>query len=213
MKVRIQKKGKERWDFALDEAPVSFANALRRIMVSEIPVLAIDVVDVHENSSAVFDELVAQRLGLIPLSFDPSKFNQVAECKCEGKGCSLCQVVFALEKKGPAMVHSSDLKSSNKAVEPTDAGFLLLELLPNQSIKLEATARLGTGKEHAKFQAANAVFENVPEDQEDKVNTSPDKFLFHVETISGLEPGYIVQKAAEILEEKAKEFKKEAADL
>ena len=105
------------------------------------------------------------------------------------------------------------MKSSNKEVKPTDPGFLLLELLEGHRIKLEATARLGRGKEHAKFQAANAAYQNSPELTGEKVNTAPEKFLFRVESISGLSPEDIVTKAGEILEEKAKEFKKAVADL
>lgn len=213
MHIKMKKKGKEKMDFVLEGVSIPFANALRRIMVSEIPVLAVDWIDVEDNTSAMFDEMVAQRLSLIPLEFDPSKMSNPDECKCGGKGCTSCQVVFALEKEGPGMVTSKDLKSANKAVKPTNPGFPLVELLKGQRLKLEATARLGLGKHHAKFQAANAVFENHPEIKGEDVNTAPDSFLFHVESISGLTTDYIVSKAAEILEEKAKIFKKEATKL
>ena len=213
MKVRIAKKRKEKLEFILEEASTPFANALRRIMMVEVPVLAIDRITVTENSSPLFDEMLAQRLGLIPLLFDPDKFNFRDQCKCDGKTCPSCQVVFALEKKGPGIAYSGDLKSSNPSVKPTDPGFPVVELLDGQKVTLEATARLGTGKEHARFQAANAVFENHPQAKEEEINTKPDKFLFRVESISGLAPEDIVSKAAEILEEKARAFKKEAADL
>jgi DNA-directed RNA polymerase subunit D len=213
MKVKITKKGKDRIEFILEGASVPFANALRRTMISGVPVLAIEWVDITENSSAVFDEIIAQRLGLIPLVFDPSKFNFQEDCKCRGKGCPLCQVVFALEKQGPGTVYSGDMKSSNRGVKPSDPRFPIAELLGNQKIKLEAVARLGTGKEHAKFQAANAAFQNYPEFRGKDINTQPDKFLFSVESVSGLQASYIISRAGEILEEKAKEFKKEASKL
>jgi len=213
MNIRVLKKGKLKWQFVLGGASIAFANALRRIMISEIPVLSIDWLEIHDNTSSVFDEMIAQRLGLIPLVFDPSKFNLTDECKCKNKGCPSCQVVFALEKTGAGIVYSKDMKSSNKTVKPTDPGFMLLELLGDQKVKLEAIARLGTGKEHAKFQAANAVYQNYPERVGEKMNENPEKFLFTVETISGLSPEYIVNKAAEILESKAKDFKKEATKL
>ena len=214
MDVKIVRKKKDRMEFTLEGTSIPFANALRRIMVSEIPVMAIDYLDISDNTSALFDEIIAQRLGLIPLEFDPSKFNFREECKCKGEGCTACTVVFAIEKEGPAMVTSGDMKSSNKGVSPIDPNFPIVELLKKgQRVKLEATARLGKGKEHAKFQAANAVFQNQPEMKGDKVNTEPEKFLFKIESISGLEAEFIVGKAAEILEEKAKEFLKEAKEL
>lgn len=213
MKIRILKRGKDKWQFSLEGATIPFANALRRIMISEVPVMAIDWLEIHDNTSPVFDEMVAQRLGLIPLEFDPTAFNFQDDCKCSGKGCPSCQVVFALEKQGPGLVYSKDLKSSNKAVRPTDPGFVILELLPNQRVKLEAVTRLGTGKEHAKFQASNTVFQNQPEMKGDQINTTPEKFLFTVESISGLSPDHIIATAAQLLETKTKEFKKEATKL
>lgn len=213
MKVNITKKRKEKMEFVLKEVSVSFANALRRIMISEIPVLAIDWLEIRENTSPIFDEMIAQRMGLLPLSFDPTKFNRQEDCKCKGKGCHSCQVMFALEKKGPSVVYSGDLKSSNKAVKPAHPGFPLVELLKGHRLKLEAVARLGIGKEHAKFQAANAAYENYPEFKGKEINTNPTGFLFRIESISSLPTTYIVSRAGEILEDKAKTFKKEAAKL
>ncbi|MBL7160390.1 MAG: DNA-directed RNA polymerase subunit D [Candidatus Aenigmarchaeota archaeon] len=213
MIIKMKKKGKDRMDFVLEGVSIPFANALRRVMVSEIPVLAVEWVDINDNTSPIFDEIIAHRLGLLPLVFDPAKFKFQEDCSCKEKGCPSCQVTFVLEKKGPCMVTSGDLKSSNKDVKPTDKGFIIAELLQNQFISLEATAKLGTGKDHAKFQAANTSYQNQPEMKGGEVNTKPESFLFHVETISGLTPQYIAEKAGEILAEKAAAFKKEAAKL
>lgn len=213
MKVKILKKKKNKMEFVLEGATISFANALRRVMISEVPTLAIEWVTIKSNSSSMFDELLAQRLGMLPLLFDPAKFNFQSDCKCKKKGCPLCQVTFVLERKGPCIAYSGDLKSSNKAVKPTDPGFPLIDLLDNHEIKFEATACLGIGKEHAKFQAANAAFQNYPEMNGKEINKDPKAFLFKIESISGLPTDYIVSTAAEVLEGKAKEFKKEAAKL
>jgi len=258
MKVSLIEKKGIKVSFLLNGATPAFANALRRIMVSEVPTMAIDTVDFLENSSALFDEMVAHRLGMLPISFDPSKFNSGKSCKCGGKGCSLCQAVFVIEKTGPGMVYSGDMKSSGKEVRPTSPDFPIVELLAGQKIKLEATASLGIGKEHAKWQAANASYQYYPElvvkdmkearkclracpkglikikgtklvisDPEKcdlckacmegcrgiEVKGDPTRFIFRVESISGLKPEYIVAKAAEILEEKAEGFKKELKKL
>ncbi len=209
MKIRMIRKRGDRIEFTAEGVTPAFANALRRIMISEIPVLAIEWIDIHNNDSVLFDEVIAHRLGLIPIKFDPKKFNFTEDCVCGGKGCPSCQAVFILDKKGPCMVYSSDLKSSNRDVKPTDKRFLIVELLEKQSIKLEAVSRLGLGIDHAKFQAANAAYKYQPESP----TKNPNKFLFRTETISGLRPDYIVSKAAEILKEKAEEFKKELNKL
>lgn len=259
MKVEVVEKKKEKLVFILDQVTPAFANALRRIMISEVPTLAIEWVDFHENGSALFDEIIAHRLGMIPLIFDPEKMNFREKCKCGGSGCSLCQVVFVIDKKGPGMVYSKDMKSSNPEVKPISPDFPIVELLDNQSLRLEAVAVLGTGKDHIKWQAANVGYQYYPEIRvkgscdfkkiqkkcpkgllevkggklvisdpvkcdlcractegfEDCVEVvgNPNKFIFRVESVSGLKPEYIVKKASQILREKAEEFKKEVNQL
>ncbi len=47
--------------------PLSYANTLRRIIISEVPTIAIEFVNTKENTSPVHDEYLGHRLGLIPL--------------------------------------------------------------------------------------------------------------------------------------------------
>lgn len=53
--------------FSLIGVDASIANAFRRILLAEVPTLAIEFVYVHNNTSLVQDEVLAQRLGLVPL--------------------------------------------------------------------------------------------------------------------------------------------------
>lgn len=157
MHIKILENDERSMKFIL-ESDVAFANALRRIAMNEVPTMAIEFVDFYENSSGLFDEVIAHRLGSIPLVF-PDRYNLKDECRCT-RGCSNCQVSFSLEKDGPCVVRASDLKGDD--VKPLDSDIPIVELLEGQRLKLEAIAILGFGKDHAKWQASIAGYRNSP---------------------------------------------------
>jgi DNA-directed RNA polymerase I and III subunit RPAC1 len=53
----------------------SIANALRRVMIAEVPTVAIETVHMWNNTSVMQDEVLAHRLGLVPLNLDPRKLD------------------------------------------------------------------------------------------------------------------------------------------
>jgi DNA-directed RNA polymerase subunit D len=258
LKVQILNKNDREMQFLLEETNPQFANALRRIMMTEIPILAIDTVDFIENDSIFYNEIIAHRLGLIPLVFDPKKFHFKEEHK-DGKTCSLCVVKFAINKKGPCMVYSKDMKSNDPEVRPLYDNIIIIELFDDQKLKLEAYASLGLGRKHARYQAANAWYRYYPvaklegslKNPEDvvkscpkkalkisgkkvsvttecdlcrecakiakpkvlKVEGDPTRFIFNVESISGLTAEQIVLQAIDILRNKIKDFRKKLEKL
>ena len=70
MEVQILQKTDDYLRFIVKGIDVSLVNALRRIMLIEVPAMAIDDVVIIENSSVLYDEIIAHRLGLIPLRSD-----------------------------------------------------------------------------------------------------------------------------------------------
>lgn len=69
----------EKYDasFSLIGIDASIANAFRRILLAEVPTFAIETVFVQNNTSIVQDEVLAQRLGLIPLTGNPEGFRKM----------------------------------------------------------------------------------------------------------------------------------------
>lgn len=162
MKVKILNKRDFEISFLVEGINSAFANELRRIMMGEVPTMAIEWVDFRANETPMPDELMANRLGQIPLTFDRKAYEIPGDCKCEGKGCSRCQTELVLKKKGPGMVYSGDLKSKDKGVRPVFDKIPIVELFEGQELEFEAVAQLGFGKNHAKWQAAVVGYKNVP---------------------------------------------------
>lgn len=74
LKIEIQSMNDEQIVFDLIGADASIANALRRILISEVPTMAIETLYILNNSSIIQDEVLAHRVGLIPLNVDPREF-------------------------------------------------------------------------------------------------------------------------------------------
>jgi DNA-directed RNA polymerase subunit D len=133
-----------------------FINSIRRIMLSELPKLAVNDVVIYDNTSALFDEIIAHRLSLIPIPTDLSLLTFRADCVCKGKGCPNCTVRYTLSKEGGGTVYSGDLQSAEKSWAITEDKIPIVELFGDQRLILEVEAVLGRGRDHAKWQAVLA---------------------------------------------------------
>lgn len=133
-----------------------FVNALRRIMLADLPKLAIEDVIFYDNTSSLFDEIIAHRLGLIPLPTDLKLLVPRDKCTCGGKGCPNCTVRYTLSKEEPGMVYSGDLQPEKEMWAVVDPNIPIVELFEGQRLILEAEAILGRGRDHAKWQAVQA---------------------------------------------------------
>ena len=165
MEIRLleNKKDENKISFILKGSNASYANALRRIMMEEIPVMAIEDVEITKNSSILYDEIIAHRLGLLPLTTDLKSYNLPENCKCEGKGCARCQVKLTLQaSKGSGMVYASEIKSKDSAIKPAHPKMPIVKLLKSQQLELEATAVLGKGKVHSKWSPCLVYYKKKP---------------------------------------------------
>lgn len=166
MEVEILEEGGDSFRFILRGSFPAFANALRRGMLADVPVMAIEDVIFVENTSVMYDEILAHRLGLIPLRTDLDAYVLREECDCKSDlGCAKCTASFVLEAEATDQtitVYSGDLKPATEIV-PTSDKIPIVKLAPGQKIRLEAYARLGRGSEHAKWQATSvAAYRYLP---------------------------------------------------
>jgi DNA-directed RNA polymerase subunit D len=124
---------------------IALANAIRR-NVNFIPILAIDSLEISKNDSALYDEIISNRMGLVPLKNENIK--PASECDCgKEEGCSKCSIKLKLSTQGPGIVYSDQLSPKGSAVYKMPITILNKE----QELEFVAIAKSKTGIEHAKF--------------------------------------------------------------
>lgn len=168
MQIQIVSMEDTKAKFILKDSSPAMANALRRTMLQDIPKMAIDKVDFHlgpimqddkeyESVTSLFDEVIAHRLGLVPVpTTDQFKFQK--ECSCGGTGCPGCTIMYSLNKFGPCTVLSGDLTPLGDAsLKVKDEHIPIVELTDTQAVLIYATAVMGTARQHVKWQAAFGV--------------------------------------------------------
>jgi len=167
------------------DAPI--ANAFRRILIAEVPTMAIENVYISQNTSIIQDEVLAHRLGLIPIKADPREFDWTVE---GDEATDRNTIEFSLQVKCTrrkdaketypehlkyenSRVYSSDLKwipygtqaekFKDDPIRPVDNDILIARLRPGQEIELKVRCVKGTGKDHAKFSpVATATYRLLP---------------------------------------------------
>lgn len=138
-------------------------NALRRTLLSDVPTLAVEDITIYDNTSALFDETLAHRIGLLPIPTDLDSMVLQEECDCGGEGCAECTVLYTLSKEGPGTVRSEDLAATQGDFEVADPDIPLIRLDEGQRVMLEATAVLGTGSRHSKWSPVHgAGYKELP---------------------------------------------------
>src|SRR3989344_6190262 len=209
----------------------AFVNALRRQIMSGIPILSIDDVHIYENNGAMHDEMLCQRLLLIPLRMDAKSYK-------EGD-----MVKLVLEKEGPCTVYSKDIKSTDPKIEPAAMNIPLTKLGEGQKVKVEMDAIVGTGNMHSKWQPAIVSYTELPIIVNDKgakdksykadviemlldekhrdimlkdgqgLDYDPTAFLFSVECHGNLSAKELFDAAVDELKKRTEEFRKELKNL
>ncbi|KAG8989994.1 DNA-directed RNA polymerase core subunit rpc40 [Tulasnella sp. JGI-2019a] len=185
--VQIQRLSEKTIELDLVGVDASIANALRRILLAEVPTMAIENVYVFNNTSVIQDEVLAHRLGLVPLSIDPRALDERGPDGPTDRDC----IVFKLDvacthnprasqgEMDPAKkyrnsnVYSRDLvfapqgdqaeRFKDYPPRPANSNILLAKLRPGQTVEMEMHAQKGIGSLHAKWSpVATASYRLLP---------------------------------------------------
>jgi len=145
MEVKLLSKGKDKMSFLVKGIDHAYVNSLRRLIIAQVPTLAIEDVSFSKNNSILYDEVIAHRLGLLPLKTDANMDEKT-------------KIVFSIKAKGPGYVYASELKTTDKKCKPVYPNMPIVKLLDKQELQLEATAMLGIGSEHTKWSPGTAYY-------------------------------------------------------
>jgi len=231
-KIQIIENKNDYIHFILKNVDSSVANAIRRVVISEVPTLAIDIVTFENNSTFQQEEYLAHRLGLIPICSTSKQlsihenFVEAKYCNCPDE-CPRCSVRFECDVSYTQKAEQMGLKQDDPAqVFVTSADIILdkkwnidfihpvtykldkklstvaiVKLEKDQSLKFKATARLGIGKDHAKWSPVSiATFQ---------FNPSQQYFDFYMESNGSFTCIEILKKSLQLITKKIKDLSEE----
>ena len=174
MKVKLRQNEKFFAQVEFIDVNYSFINSIRRSLVSMVPCLAIHEVDFHmgslgsyveeesgeekeyESISAMFNEIVAHRIGMLPIPTNAKTIEAFGDAVNDDS--KQPDIMYSLHKQGPCTVYSGDLEPVNgdTSLNIPETSVPLVKLTEGQAILVYAKAKMGTAKQHAKWQTAVA---------------------------------------------------------
>jgi len=167
-------------------ADASVCNAIRRCIINGVSSIVIDTVCIKENDSSLCDEMIAHRLGLIPLKKTSSE--PTTEFKIK------------LEQIGPKRVYSRDIIFP-PGIEAVSPDIIILNLGTDECIKLVGSTEEGTAidQNHSKFSVScGTTYKKL----------SDNSFHFKVETVGSIGAKEAFLKAIQIIKEDLISYKK-----
>ena len=173
VKAKIIEENDEKISILLSDSGRAFVNALRRTLMSDTPKMAIDTVrfemgtieqdgEVWETNGPLPDEVIAQRLAMIPIPTKHDEFHfqdscpSCAELVVEDRGCPLCTMIYtckAFGSEGGRTVTAGDMSflGAGGSISEKYHSIPITKLSRGQMIEFYATAIMGRGRDHAKW--------------------------------------------------------------
>jgi DNA-directed RNA polymerase subunit D len=164
MEIEVRSQSDDEIIFIVRDAEVPFINAIRRVAMVNVPKIAIEDVNIIRNDSAMFNEVLAHRLGLTPLVSDLDALEGLSLPEDDDWGEYTNGIMFHLNEVGPKVVYSKDLISSDSKIKPVYDTIPLVKLKDGEELNIEAVAKVGYGKEHAKWMPTTVcAYKQYPE--------------------------------------------------
>eukprot|EP01121_Diplochlamys_sp_Union-15-3_P020782 TRINITY_DN8204_c0_g1_i1.p1 TRINITY_DN8204_c0_g1~~TRINITY_DN8204_c0_g1_i1.p1 ORF type:complete len:384 (-),score=69.21 TRINITY_DN8204_c0_g1_i1:53-1168(-) len=183
--IEIKEMNNEDMVFDLIGVDAPIANAFRRIMIAEIPTMAIDRVDIKVNTSILPDEVLAHRIGLIPIKVNPAdyeyrakgedpsyenciQFGLKAECKrkegSKNTDDESSKYIDSRVTSGMLQYRTTETSDVEDPPRPVHDDILITKLRPGQAVHLMCYCFKGIGRDHAKFSpVATATYRLMPD--------------------------------------------------
>lgn len=144
-------------------------NSIRRTIVDDVPTFAVEDVEIVKNESPLYDESVAHRVGLIPLTTDLKTYKIADANKYNDVGTALTEVHMLLKADEAGYVYSGAMSSDDPKIVPADKKIPITKLLEGKKLELNMKAMLGTGREHAKWSPAHSYLKESGKDGVDLI--------------------------------------------
>ena len=174
VKTKVIEESDEKIRILLTDTDRAFVNSIRRTLISDTPKMAIDTVrfemgttemdgEVWETDGPLPDEMIAQRLAMLPIPTRHDEFYFQDSCPTcselvdEDRGCPLCTMLFTCKSFGSEegrMVTAGDmhfLGEEHLNIPEKYHTIPITKLFRGQMIEFYATAVMGRGRDHAKW--------------------------------------------------------------
>ena len=141
-KIKEEKK-KNKLVLLFKECDEVFANTIRRLILEEVPTLAVEDLEIKDNSSALYDEMLGLRLGLPPLKTDLKTYEFKEKCKCNNEVGARCELKIKLKVGRKGYVYAEDANSTDPKCIFVHPKMPIVKLLAKLKVDITMSAVLG----------------------------------------------------------------------
>ena len=184
MKVEILRNEGNELAFSIEGISSAIANTIRRVIIAEVPTLAIDEITFVKNQTPFYDEIVALRFGLVPIKTDLNSYST----KEKGKTKATTELQFKLLEGKEMVLEATAILSNGKEHMKFSPGICYYRNMP-------------------------VKFKSLDDLRDDSYEIKDDSFIFFIESFGQLSCKEMFSVAMDVLDDKLSEFEKKIEKL